>query len=263
MDTFVTIKQLGLSFLSFSILCAIVHFLAKILKIKYNGFKFSTPKKSAFYAIITMTISSCMVTGLMFLLKSQNTSEVSSNIQKYNLSIVINFAISWLILLSPILIVKKIRNESWESTGISKHNLKASILIGTVLAIITIASVILFSSKSLSDIRHNLTLNSLWALVYFAIVGFCEEFMFRGYLQIRLMGWLGRWKGWILTSTFMALIHIPQRMASMGLSPKEAILSSCLLIPISLTMGYILIKTENIAAPAIYHTFANWVSVLM
>lgn len=257
------LKELGGSLLSFCVLGVVIYFLTKILKVKYCGFKFSNSKKSALYAIVAVTISSCIVTGLMILLKSQNTSKVTSNIQNYNLNSVINIAISWLILLLPILIAKKIRKETWESTGISKHNLKASILIGAVLAIITIASVVLFSSKGLRDIGQKLTLSSLWALVYYSIVGFCEEFMFRGYLQTRLMGWIGRWKGWILTSIVMALIHIPQRMASMGLSPKDAIISSALLIPISLMMGYILIKTENIAASSIYHTFANWVSVLM
>jgi len=158
--------------------------------------------------------------------------------------------------------VKKIRKETWRSTGISKHNLKQSILIGTILALITVAEVLLSSSKSLMLIAQNLTLSSLWALVYYAVVGFCEEFMFRGYLQTRLMGWIGIWKGWILTSIFMALIHIPQRMAT-GLSLQEAITSAALLIPISLMLGYILIKTENILAPGIYHTFANWVGVLM
>jgi membrane protease YdiL (CAAX protease family) len=61
----------------------------------------------------------------------------------------------------------------------------------------------------------------------------------------------------------MALIHIPQRMAITGLPPKEAFISAVSLIPISLMMGYIMIKTENIVAPGIYHTFANWVNVLM
>lgn len=257
------LKELGGSLLSFCVLGVVIYFLTKILKVKYCGFKFSNSKKSALYAIAAVTISSCMTTGLMILLKSQNTSKVTSNTQNYNLSSVINIAIVWLIFLSPILIAKKIRKETWGSTGISKHNLKASILIGAILAIITISSVILFSSKSLRDIGQKLTLSSLWALVYYSVVGFCEEFMYRGYLQTRLMGWLGRWKGWILTSIVMALVHIPQRMASMGLSPKDAIISSALLIPISLMMGYILIKTENIAASSIYHTFADWVSVLM
>jgi membrane protease YdiL (CAAX protease family) len=76
------------------------------------------------------------------------------------------------------------------------------------------------------------------------------------------MGWIGKWQGWILTSILMALIHIPQRMA-LGLSPLEALISSASLIPISLIMGYIMIKTENIVAPGIGHTFANWANVLM
>jgi len=258
-----TLEAFGSSLLSFCELAAVVYFLAKILKVKYNGYKFTNPQKSALYAIVAVTISASIVTGLMIFIKSQNTSEVTSIIRNYNLGSVTNIVISWLMMLTPILIVKRIRKESWGSTGITKHNLKQSILIGTILALITIASVLLFSSSSVRDIGQKLTLSALWALVYYAVVGFCEEFMFRGYLQIRLMGWIGRWKGWILTSIVMALVHIPQRMAIMGLPPQEAIISAVLLIPISLTMGFILIKTENIVAPGIYHTFADWVVLLM
>jgi len=257
------LNELGSSFLNFCGIGAVVYILARILKVKYIGYKFINPKKSAFYAIVAVTISAFMVTGLMLSIKSQNTSEVTSIIRNYNLGSVTNIVITWLIMLSPLLVVKRIRKETWGSIGITKHNLKQSILIGTILALITIASVLLFSSSSVRDIGQKLTLSALWALVYYAVVGFCEEFMFRGYLQIRLMGWIGRWKGWILTSIVMALVHIPQRMAIMGLPPQEAIISAVLLIPISLTMGFILIKTENIVAPGIYHTFANWVNVLM
>lgn len=49
----------------------------------------------------------------------------------------------------------------------------------------------------------------------------------------------------------------------LGLPFKEAIISSVLLIPISLMMGYIMIKTENLVSVGIYHTFANWVNILM
>lgn len=256
-------KEFVFSLISLSILCLIVNFLSKVLKIRYKGFKFSNPQKSALYAMVAVTITSAMITVVMILVKSQNASESVSNTQQFSLNGVINIAIVWLVMLSPILIEKRIKKESWESTGISMYNLKASIFIGVILGIITILSVILFSSKSLTHIVHELNLSSLWALLYYAVVGFCEEFMFRGYLQTRLIGWIGKWKGWILTSIVMALIHIPQRMAAMGLSFQDAIISSVLLIPISLTMGYIMLKTENIVAPGIYHTFANWVNVLM
>lgn len=260
---FNVLKEFVFSLISLSILCLIVNFLSAVLKIRYKGVKFSNSKKSALYAIIAVTITSAMITVVMILVKSQNVSESVSNTQQFSLNSVINIAISWLVILLPILIEKRIRKESWESTGISTHNLKASISIGATLGIITILSVILFDSKGLTHVVQKLTLSSLWALVYYTVVGFCEEFMFRGYLQTRLIGWIGKWKGWILTSIVMALIHIPQRMAAMGLSFQDAIISSVLLIPISLTMGYIMFKTENIVAPGIYHTFANWVNVLM
>ncbi|HEY8889509.1 MAG TPA: CPBP family intramembrane glutamic endopeptidase [Clostridium sp.] len=259
------VKEFGVKFLSFNILGgSVVYYLAKILKIKYRGYKFSNPKKSALYAIAAITISTCMITGLMILSNSKNTSQVASSVQPYtyNLGMVINSAISWLILLSPILIMKKVRKETWATTGVSKHNYKESILIGAILGIITLVIVILYSSTSLSVIRGNLNLSAFWALFNFAVAGFAEEFMYRGYLQIRLMEWIGKWKGLILTSMVMALIHIPQRMAY-GLSPNEAIISAVLLIPMSLIMGYTMIKTENILAPGIYHTFYNWINVLM
>jgi membrane protease YdiL (CAAX protease family) len=258
------LKELGGSVLSFCMLGAIVYILALLLKVKYKGFKFSNPRKSAVYAIIAVIISSSIVVIVaLSLSKSHNTSEMASEIQKFNHNSVINIIISWSIMLLPILMIKKSRKETWASTGISKHNLRASIIIGGILGIVTIAAVVLFDSKTLGEIIQKLTLSTLWAFVYYAVVGFCEEFMFRGYLQIRLMEWLGRGKGWIVTSIVMALIHIPQRIVIIGLAPKEAIISAILLIPISLMMGYIMIKTENIVAPSIYHTFANWVSVLM
>ncbi|KJR47537.1 hypothetical protein UF75_2115 [Desulfosporosinus sp. I2] len=257
------VKELGVSFLSFYILGVVVYYLAKSCKIKYNGFEFFNPKKSALYSLLSVILSSCMITGLMVLLNSQGTTGVGSNVQKFNLNSVINIVIIWLVMLSPILIMKKIRNESWRSTGISKHNLRQSILIGTILIIITLVSSILFSSKSLSGIGENFNLSVLWAIFYFIVIGFSEEFMFRGYLQIRLIEWLGKWKGLIFTSVFMALIHIPQRMAVIGLSPYEAISSAVLLIPVSLMMGYIMIKTENIVAPGMYHSFINWINIVI
>ncbi|ERI91976.1 CAAX amino terminal protease family protein [Clostridiales bacterium oral taxon 876 str. F0540] len=254
---------MGLSLLNFFVLGVIIYFLTKVIKIKNYRVKFSNPRKSALYSILAVTLSSCIIIALMALIKSQSTSETVSKIQSYSLNSIVNIAISWLILLSPILIMKKINKETWESTGILKYNLKEAISIGFILAAIAIVSAVLFGSISLENIGQKITLNTIYALVYYAIVGFCEEFMYRGYLQTRLICWAGIWKGWVITSIFMALIHIPQRMVSMGVPLREALINSILLIPISLTMGYIQIKTKNIAAAGIYHTFANWINIFM
>ncbi|MBL4937433.1 CPBP family intramembrane metalloprotease [Clostridium sp. YIM B02515] len=257
------LKELGLSLLNFFVLGVIIYFLTKNIKIKNYEVKFSNPRKNALCSILAVTLSSCIIITLMALIKAQNTSETVSRIESYSLNSIVNIAISWLILLSPILIMKKINKETWESTGILKYNLKESVSIGLILAAIAMLSAVLFGSINLEGIGQKLTLNAIYAFIYYSVVGFCEEFMYRGYLQTRLISWVGIWRGWVITSIFMALIHIPQRMVSMGLPLKEAFINSVLLIPISLTMGYIQIKTKNIAAAGIYHTFANWINIFI
>ena len=42
------------------------------------------------------------------------------------------------------------------------------------------------------------------ALIFYAFVGFGEEFLFRGYLQTRLVAWSGVARGWILAAVVMA-----------------------------------------------------------
>jgi membrane protease YdiL (CAAX protease family) len=108
-----------------------------------------------------------------------------------------------------------------------------------------------------------LNMNHFWAFLQFSVVGFSEEFAFRGYLQTRLCAWLGRWQGWLLASVLMALIHIPQRVWMLGFDASTAFLSSAYLIPISLIMGFVMLRTENIVAPAIFNTFSDWVGVFM
>ncbi|MDX9851718.1 MAG: hypothetical protein RBT01_14510 [Anaerolineaceae bacterium] len=41
-----------------------------------------------------------------------------------------------------------------------------------------------------------------------------------------------------------------------------ALLSSAALIPISLFVGFVMLRTGNIVAPGLAHTFANWIDTL-
>ena len=83
-----------------------MYFLARILKANYNGYEFSNPKKSALYAIASVILSACLITGLMILVKSENTASINPD---YNLGRVINIIILWLIMLLPILIAPCVR----------------------------------------------------------------------------------------------------------------------------------------------------------
>lgn len=136
--------------------------------------------------------------------------------------------------------------------------MKLSLGIGLVLSLLLVS----LSITPEQFLRRLFTLNTLYAFLYFLAVGFGEELMFRGFLQLRCSIWLGEIKGLILASTIMALIHLPQRIFVVGLDSLQALGSAISLIPFSILMGFFMLRTRNISGPAVLHTIANWVSVL-
>jgi membrane protease YdiL (CAAX protease family) len=164
-----------------------------------------------------------------------------------------------LIAFAPILIIMRRRRESLASAGVSAANLGRSLVVGAFLVSVFVGWCFLVSRRC--DAGNLSRISSLWALLQFAIVGFAEEFAYRGYLQTRLIGWLGNYRGWILASVLMAMAHIAHRVAALHMTGGEALLSSASLIPISLFLGYIMLRTQSIVAPGLLHTVINWLEL--
>ena len=167
-----------------------------------------------------------------------------------------------LIASGPAVLAMRLRREPWASAGVSDHNLGRSLAVGVVLSVVTVAGAFLGGDRRFSRVIAGLAASHFWALLKYALVGFGEEFVFRGYLQTRLEAWLGRWQGWVVTSVVMALSHVVQRVAVAGMSPLDALTSSAALVPVSLLMGYVMLRTGNVVAPGLFHTFADWVNTL-
>jgi membrane protease YdiL (CAAX protease family) len=163
----------------------------------------------------------------------------------------------FIIALLPIIIAMYLQRESLSSACITSHNLAGSVVIGLALGLL---SMLVAMAGKMFIVNWNI--GHLWAFLQFTIVGFGEEFTFRGYLQTRLICWLGKYTGWIVASVFMALIHFGYRLVMMGMDPAQALISCLGLIPISLFMGFVMLRTGNILAPGIMHIFANWVNAL-
>jgi len=241
----------------------LVYLVTRWLRFQYTSWPYPDPRKSALVAIGTAFLP-LFLFGLFSLTSAPDVAEavatpVSLELKK-SPSIVINQLVGYLILFSPVLIAMKVRKESWQSAGVTRDNLGKSILLGSLLGLIIIVT----CGPCLTGILGGvMNMNHFWAFIQYAVVGFSEEFAFRGYLQTRLCAWLGRWQGWLVASVMMALIHIPQRIYMSGLDATTALLSSAALIPISLFMGFVMLRSENIVAPAISHTFADWVGVFM
>ncbi len=77
------------------------------------------------------------------------------------------------------------------------------------------------------------------------------------------MAKIGKYKGWVLTSVVMAIVHIAPRMIEKNLNPADAVLDTILIIPPSLLMGYMFLRTRSIVASGVFHTLVNWQVVLM
>ena len=96
-----------------------------------------------------------------------------------------------------------------------------------------------------------------YGLIGYAIVGFAEEIVWRGYIQTRLIAYSGTLKGLVTTALLFALWHLPTRYYMYSGVVLEAFASALLLLPISLLFGYIMLKSQNIIPSSIYHLFQD------
>ncbi|APM38309.1 hypothetical protein [Clostridium kluyveri] len=106
----------------------------------------------------------------------------------YNFSIVLSNIILYLVIISPVLLTKKFLKQSWTSTGISKRNLKKSVIVGIIAGIIYIILSLIYMDINIIIVIARLNISYFWGLVYFSTVGFCEEFIFRGYFILYMIG---------------------------------------------------------------------------
>jgi len=56
-----------------------------------------------------------------------------------------------------------------------------------------------------------------------------------------------------------ALVHLPHRMLIGGMSFPDALAATLALIPVSLLMGFVMLRAGSVVSSGLFHTFANWV----
>jgi membrane protease YdiL (CAAX protease family) len=142
--------------------------------------------------------------------------------------------------------------EPISSSGLGRHNLWQACVIGLALGGLWCLPAA-FGHKFAPQFGG-------WAgwLLFMTMVGFAEEFLFRGYLQTRLIARMGTWRGWVLASFLFAASHLPRYLFQDGLGLGAAIVAAARLIPSGLGMGFIMLRTQNILAPAIFHTITDF-----
>jgi len=199
-------------------------------------------KKSAFFSVLAVTSGFALTHFLFPMIPIENTTT--------NQLIIGQLLISTTLLM-PVVLVVFLMKEPVSSLGVHRKNLLPSFGIGLFLCLISVYH---------ARIDMDFILDKIGALPLYLIIGFVEEIIFRGYLQSRLIAYLGNMKGWLFTTFFFALIHIPQNYYINGQDLNVSFINSMWLLPISGLLGYVMLRTGNIVAPGLFHAFINWSS---
>lgn len=229
-------------------------FLTKIIPFNSNHCSINGVRKSAILSLIIIILQ--LIISIIYLLIIKKYFINVSQKESFFLQLII-----YLLQLFPVFTIILFRKENISSLGITKNNLFKSIIIGIIIGItyfILVNSV--FKVNKVMDI---ISADSFNSFISFFIVGFVEEVIFRGYLQTRLIYWLGTIKGYLLTSVIFSFFHIPNRLILGNLNFNSALISCIELILPSLLFGYIMLKTKNIFASSVFHTFVDWTETVI
>ncbi len=126
---------------------------------------------------------------------------------------------------------------------------------GVAMAILTI-----FLRNRVMDVLAGVSTASLTVLLLAVGISLAEETIFRGYIQLRLSWWLGEWAGLAATAALFTLWHVP---AWLGRIPAETqLLLAGLTFVQGLVLGWIMLKSRNVIAPALYRSISIWMNFL-
>lgn len=135
-----------------------------------------------------------------------------------------------------------------------------ALLFGSLLSLLYFGIVGLFGASINGS--NTATVSSLiYGLLNNAIIGISEELVWRGYIQTRLVAQFGYHKGLTSTSLLFAGLHFPQRYFLYSGVILEALSSVLLIIAAGLLFGCIMMKSQNVLAPSIFHIIANFTAL--
>ena len=162
-----------------------------------------------------------------------------------------------LFIAAPYLVALVIRRQPWLSAGLSRPTVRIGLQLGLALGLLTI-----FLTNRAAAVLNGLDGSEVNYLVGMLAVSLVEETIFRGYIMLRLMDYLGEVWGWIAQAVLYALWHLPQKLVVENVDPSGLAFSLLYLFLFALLLGWIMRKCGNVLAPALYHAIHNWVMVL-
>jgi membrane protease YdiL (CAAX protease family) len=120
--------------------------------------------------------------------------------------------LSQALIASPAVVTLLIRRQGFATAGLSKQHLARQLLLGLCLAVMTVLlfAVIRIPGGNSSMQDEPLTVQRcIYLVAVYAVSALGHEFVYRGYLQTRLMAWGGETTGLLLSSLVYAVWHLP------------------------------------------------------
>jgi membrane protease YdiL (CAAX protease family) len=146
------------------------------------------------------------------------------------------------------------RRQPPKSAGWNRLTLRTGLLAGLSLALLSI-----FLRAKFTAIFSGVSPVQFSALLLVAVTSLAEETVFRGYLQQRLVWWLGKRWGFLLTAGLYLLWRLPLMLAM----PPDTLVANLVLAALqSLLLGWIMQSFGNVTAPIVYRVISLWCSFL-
>lgn len=251
-------RQLLIQAVALTVIGAMVYGLSKLLRCRSSPVGTGPgARQSAARALLAVAVSMAVLLALMLVRPLGQPRTPGSGMEFRTMADLLSMTVlGWVIYTLPAGYCLRRAREPLATAGVSGHNLWQACAIGLMLGALACANRPTTVAARLAE----LTGGEWRLLLFYSMVGFGEEFLFRGYLQSRLAGWLGAGRGWLLAAAIFALVHLPHRLVIGGLSPGQAALATLGLLPVSLLLGFMMLRVQNVVAPALFHTFTNWAS---
>ena len=143
------------------------------------------------------------------------------------------------------------RKQPWLSVGLKQQMIKGGLQVGFGLVLISI----FLRNKIVNLIYGTYTLDTLLLFIGSLISCFVLELIFRGFVQLRLMAWLGDTIGWLIASSLYALWSV---MPILGMTSDVIISTIIYRLGMGLLLGWVARKSGGIFGGWIYNTVHTW-----
>ena len=146
------------------------------------------------------------------------------------------------------------RRQPPKSAGWNRLTLRTGLMAGLALALLSI-----FLRAKFTAISSGVSPAQFSALILVSVTAVAEETVFRGYLQQRLVWWLGQRWGFILTAGLYLAWRLPLILAM----PPDTLAANLILTAIqSLLLGWAMLSFGNVTVSTIYGAISVWCSFL-